>query len=96
MPVHMGIVCDSCRKVHFIATSRDIKPSTLVAEMYLLQCTPPCPQVQEFRKENMRPFYVAEDAFQSGYAMQGEYVLVQAVTRTSGKNSIRVLAATKS
>ena len=36
MPIHMGIMCDACRKVHFIVTSRGIKLSERVEGMYLL------------------------------------------------------------
>jgi hypothetical protein len=77
MPVHMGIMCERCRKVHFIATSRSIKPIVSMAGMYRLKCTPPCPEVRDFRKDNMRPYRVSEDVFRSGYAKEGEYELVE-------------------
>ena len=77
MAIHMGIMCESCRKLYFVATSRAIKPSVSAAEMYRLKCTPPCPEVTEFRKDSMRPYRVSEDAFRSGYAKEGEYQFVE-------------------
>jgi hypothetical protein len=76
MPVHMGITCESCRKAYFVATSRSIKPIVSMAGMYRLKCTPPCPEVRDFRKDNMRPDRVSEDVFRSGCAEEGEYELV--------------------
>ena len=72
----MGIMCKMCRRVHFIATSHSIKPSSLAAGMYRLICNPPCSLQGEFRKESMRPYRVSEDVFNRGYAREGEYELV--------------------
>jgi hypothetical protein len=77
MPIHMGIMCDACRTVHFIATSPGIQLSRTTEGIYRLTCKPPCPEVREFRKEGMRPYRVSEDAFGRGYAREGEYELVQ-------------------
>ena len=77
MPVHMGIICERCRKVHFIATSRSIKPCEFAAGMYRLTCTPPCYEFREFRKDGMRPYRVLEDVFRRGCAEEGEYDLVE-------------------
>lgn len=77
MPVHLGIMCESCRKVHFVATSHCIRPTALVAGMYRLRCTPPCPELRKFRKESMRPYRVSEEVFRSGCAKEGEYELVE-------------------
>ena len=76
MPVHMGIMCERCRQVYFIATSRAIKPSEFAAEMYRLTCNSPCREFREFRKDGMRPYRVLEDVFRSGHAKEGEYELV--------------------
>jgi hypothetical protein len=54
MPIHMGIMCETCRKVHFIATSPGIQLSRTTEGIYRLTCKPPCPEVREFRKEGMR------------------------------------------
>jgi len=76
MPIHMGIICDKCRKVHFIGTSSGIQLSR-TAGMYLLTCRFPCPEKREFRKESMRPYRVADDVFRRGYAEESEYEIVQ-------------------
>jgi hypothetical protein len=75
MPIHMGIVCERCRKVHFIGTSPGIKPMPTPG-MYALTCRF-CSETREFRKETMRPCRVSEDVFRSGYGKEGEYELVQ-------------------
>jgi len=77
MPIHMGIVCETCHKVHFIATSRVIKPCHSIAGMYRLRCILPCAASKEFRKETMRPYRVAEGVFRNGCANEGEYELIQ-------------------
>src|SRR5215467_13927916 len=68
MPVHIGIMCDVCRMVHFIATSSTIKPSPMNKEMYRLVCAPPCSEVREFRKDSMRPYRVTDTVFKTGHA----------------------------
>jgi hypothetical protein len=73
----MGVMCESCRTVHFVATSHYIRPIVSMAGMYRLNCTLPCPEVREFRKESMCPYRVSEDVFKSGHAKEGEYALVQ-------------------
>ena len=77
MPIHMGIVCERCRKIHFIATSSGIQFSRSGGGIYRLNCPPPCAQWKEFRKEVMQPFRVADDVFRRGYALEGEYELVR-------------------
>ena len=44
--------------------------------MYRLNCPPPCAEMQEFRKDGMRPHRVADEVFRRGYASEGEYELV--------------------
>jgi len=75
MPIHMGVMCEKCHKVHFIATSRNIRPSAFVPGMYRLHCMPPCPEIKEFRKESMYPYRVSNQVFQTGCAEDGEYEL---------------------
>lgn len=77
IPIHLGIMCKMCRKVHFIATSHCIKPSKLAAGMYRLTCNPPCLASDEFRKENMRPYRVSDDVFKRGCAKESEYEVVE-------------------
>jgi hypothetical protein len=78
MPIHMGIMCEACRRVHFIATSPGIQLSRTTEGIYKLVCKPPCPEVREFRKEGMCPYRVPDDVFRRGYADEGEYELIEA------------------
>jgi len=71
------VVCDKCRKVHFIASSPGIHLSRTAKGMYRLNCTAPCSEVRDFRKESMRPYRVSDDVFRRGYAEEGEYEIVQ-------------------
>jgi hypothetical protein len=73
MPVHMGVICDRCRKVHFIATSPGIEFGPPGAATYRLCCKPPCEEARVFRKDEMRPYHVSDEAFRKGYAEEGEY-----------------------
>lgn len=73
MAIQMGIMCGSCRKVHFIAASKSIRPILATPGMYRLICT--CSEAREFRKEAMQPYRVSDDVFNRGYAKQGEYEL---------------------
>lgn len=73
----MGIMCEGCRKVYFIASSRVIKPSEFAAGMYRLACNAPCREFREFRKDDMRPYRVSEAVFRRGCAEEDEYELVQ-------------------
>jgi hypothetical protein len=84
MPVHMGIMCERCRKVHFIATAPGIKLSDRVEGMYWVTCKPPCPEIREFRKESMHPYRVSQEMFKTGYAEEGEYELVRTLLKNAG------------
>ena len=76
MPVHMGIMCEKCRRVHFIGTSHAIKPVPTPG-MYALTC-PFCLETKEFRKETVRPYRVSDEVFKSGYANELECLLIPA------------------
>ena len=68
MPVHMGVMCERCQKIHFIAKSSGIQISRSGGAgggMYRLNCPPPCAEMKEFRKEGMRPYRVADEVFRS-------------------------------
>ena len=67
----MGIMCEKCRRIYFIPTSSEIKP-TDTPEMYALSCGS-CKEKREFRKDTMRPYRVQDQVFRSGYATEGEY-----------------------
>jgi hypothetical protein len=77
MAIHMGIMCDACGTVHFIATSPGLELSHSIEGMYRLACKPPCSRARHFRKDEMRPYRVSGDIFNTGYADVGEYELVQ-------------------
>lgn len=76
MPIHVGIMCERCRKVHFVATSSAVQASRRGAGLYQLNCLPPCGEMKEFRKEGMRPYRITEHVFRRGYALAGEYEAV--------------------
>ncbi len=73
----MGVMCEACRKVFFVATWHGISPSRRDAEAFEFACKPPCRAVQEFRKADLRPFRVSDEAFQKGYAEESEYEVVE-------------------
>jgi len=79
MPVHVGIMCEKCHNVHFIATSPCISPSPTTEGMYVLTCH--CREEKDFRKEGMRPYRVSDGVFQTGFAEEIEYELVPAVVK---------------
>ena len=76
MPIHIGVMCDRCRKVHFIGTSSAILPGKSGTGMYRISCPAPCSEVREFGKDAMRPYRVSEEVFQRGYAEVDGYELV--------------------
>ena len=77
MAIHMGIMCDACGTVHFIASSPGIELSHTIEGMYKLTCKPPCSGAKHFRRDEMRPYRVSDDIFHAGYAEVGEYELVE-------------------
>lgn len=76
MPIHMGIMCEGCRKVHFVGTSSAIQFSRSGTGAYRLNCPPPCATWREFRKDEVRPYRLADEVFRRGYAEEGEYEIV--------------------
>ena len=76
MPVHVGIACEKCEKVYFLATDTDrIEPdfSQMGLELFRLTCAPPCSAVRSFHKGDMRPYSVSTYSFERGFANWGEY-----------------------
>jgi hypothetical protein len=84
MPVHMGIMCELCRTVYLIATWSGITPSDRDKEIFRLACKSPCRELKEFRSDAMRPYRIAENAFSSGYAREGEYEIIR--TKLKGQD----------
>jgi hypothetical protein len=73
MRIHVGIMRELCRKVHFIATSSAIQFSRSCGGIYRLNCPAPRSESREFRKEHVHPYRAADDVFQRGSATEGEY-----------------------
>jgi len=71
MPIHVGIQCESCGRVYFVANTDRIEfqPS----EFYQLTCTSPCNAVRTFLASDMKPYSVSTYSYQRGYAGAGEY-----------------------
>ncbi len=81
MPIHMGIMCESCGKVHFIGTSPTIEFTRSGEGVYHFICLPPCGETQEFQKHDMLAYRVTDDVFQRGYAEETEYDVVPGTWR---------------
>jgi hypothetical protein len=79
MPIHVGIMCERCQKVHFITTSSAIQFSRSGGGIYRLNC--PCTEWKDFRKEGIFAYRVADDIFRRGYAEKGEYEFVPSPER---------------
>ena len=77
MPIHMGIMCEECGRVYFIATSDRIYPSRTAKTIYHLACVLPCLERRDFRIDDMRPYRVDENVFKRGFALEGEYERIQ-------------------
>ena len=84
MPIHMGVMCDKCRRVHFIGISPAIKPVPTHG-MYALIC-PFCLETKEFRKETLRPYRVSEEVFKNGYAKEGNYSSIPVSTNKANES----------
>ena len=83
MPIHMGIMCEQCRKVQFIGKSAAIQFRKQDGGIYRLNC--PCSEWRDFRKEDIFAYRVGDDVFERGYAEKGEYeFLPSAERRTPG------------
>lgn len=78
MPIHIGIMCERCRRVHFVATSSAVQFSRSGGGVYRLKCVPPCGETKEFRKEGMQPYRVTDDVFNRGHALEGDYESIPA------------------
>jgi hypothetical protein len=82
MSVHMGIMCERCRKIYFVATSSAIQCSRFGGGIYRLNCPPPCATARQFQEHLMLPYRVADEVFRTGYAVEREYELVLSERRT--------------
>jgi hypothetical protein len=70
MSVQYGIVCDRCRKLHFISGKR--KSSRVhydrVRREFKAICIPPCANTISFQRGMLMPYMVPDEALQHGYA----------------------------
>jgi hypothetical protein len=73
VPIHVGIVCEKCRKLHLLS-HRDklhrIVYDTRRAE-FRLTCL--CTEITYFQKGMLRPYSVRDNVLDLGYADLGEY-----------------------
>ncbi|HVO59301.1 MAG TPA: hypothetical protein VMT53_00120 [Terriglobales bacterium] len=76
MPIHVGIVCESCERVYFIARTDRIEFLAETGE-YQLVCPAPCGVSRRFDKQRLAPFSVKTPHYSRGYANRGEYELVR-------------------
>lgn len=82
MPVHMGVTCERCGKVHLIGTSPIIEFSRSGQGVYRFNCPSPCGHAQEFQKHNLLACRVTDDVFRRGYADETEYDIVPSSWRS--------------
>jgi hypothetical protein len=70
MAIRYGIVCDRCRKLHFI--SGEGKPSRIrydrVRGEFKTICIPPCDNTIHFQRRMLMPYVISDEALQRGYA----------------------------
>ncbi len=76
MPIHVGIACQSCERVYFIARTDQIEFLAETFE-YQLFCPPPCGVTRLFDKKRMAPYSVSTYCYNRGYANPGEYQLLR-------------------
>lgn len=78
MTVHMGIACQSCGRVYFIARTERIEfSSSPRSNPYQLNCMAPCEAVRFFEMRDMKPYSVSTFSYERGYADRGEYEVVR-------------------
>jgi hypothetical protein len=74
MPLRMGIMCENCGTVYFIASaSRDRIQFDSHVDAYRLNCASPCKKMRLFQRTEIRAYQVTTDAFRLGYARRDEY-----------------------
>jgi RNase P subunit RPR2 len=71
MPIHVGIACESCERVYFIARTDRIEFLTETGE-YQLICPPPCGMTRRFDNQRLAPFAVRTQYYSRGYANKGD------------------------
>jgi hypothetical protein len=85
MPVSMGILCERCRTVYFIRPSGKSHHIHYERkrEEFRFECDPPCRAVTYFHRTMLRPYSVAADVLERGYADIDECQLVSDMRPTA-------------
>ena len=74
MPIRMGIMCENCGTVYFVASaSRDRIQFDSRVDAYRLICASPCKKIRLFQRNEIRAYQVATDVLHLGYARRDEY-----------------------
>ena len=74
MPIRMGIMCENCGTVFFVASaSRDRIQFDSQVDAYRLICASPCKKMRLFQRTEIRAYQVTTDLFRLGYARRNEY-----------------------
>jgi hypothetical protein len=73
MPIRMGIMCENCGTVYFVASvsSNRIRFDSQIGA-YRLICASPCKKMRLFQRTEIRAYQVTTDAFRLGYARRDE------------------------
>jgi hypothetical protein len=74
MPIRMGILCENCGTVYFIASA----PKNRIqfdpqVSAYRLACAAPCKRMRLFQRSDIRAYSVTTDALGSECARRDEY-----------------------
>jgi hypothetical protein len=74
MPIRMGIMCENCGTVYFVASApkNRIQFDSQV-DAYRLICASPCKRMRLFQRSEIRAYQVTTDVFRLGYARRDEY-----------------------
>jgi hypothetical protein len=74
MPIRMGIMCENCGTVYFVASApkNRIQFDSQV-DAYRLICASPCKRIRLFQRTEIRAYSVGADVFHWGYAGRDEY-----------------------
>jgi hypothetical protein len=74
MPIRMGIMCENCGTVYFVASvSRDRIQFDSQVGAYRLACASPCKRTRLFQRTEIRAYQVTTNVFRLGYARRDEY-----------------------
>jgi hypothetical protein len=74
MPIRMGITCENCGTVYFVASaSRDRIQFDSQVDAYRLICASPCKKMRLFQRTEIRAYQITTDVFRLGYARRGDY-----------------------